>query len=387
MSSKRVVAHLVRHYLAPTETFIGNQIFSLRNFRPIVITRQSYQSHGFILDDIFCAMEILKGFHKTHADLSYTFFKQPTRKEVNLLSDIIFSNEVKLLHFHYAVDARYFLNLKRTTKLPSIVSCYGYDVSSFAGRYLGYGKRYLRPIFSEMDIFLVMSEDMRQDLMGLGCPEEKIITHYYGIEAERFACPERCYENKSILNILMCGTLEIKKAQHLVLKALRRLETEGRIIQKFRITIVGNGPMRKHLEHMVQDFGWQDRVIFTGYIPYQTERFIKMYWDADIFALPSMAVKRDKEGIPGTIVEAMASGLPIVTTYHAGIPEVIENGKHGILVQEGDIEGLSGALRKLIESRALREQLGYSAAKRAIREFNVRERIKYLEKIYESLIQ
>lgn len=380
------VAHLIRNYLGPTETFIGYQIFSLRSFKPLVFCHQSNRDNSFVLKDTFCTTEILKGFSKINANLFYSLFRCLTKKETELFLEIIKSSQVKLLHFHYAVDARYFLSLKKKLNLPSVVSLYGYDTSSFPRSYFSYGRVYIKPIFEQIDKFLAMSEDMKKDLIGLGCPEEKILVHYYGIETEKFAYPERKYEDKEIVNILMCGTLEIKKAQHLVLEALRQLEISKNLKKKFQVTVVGDGPMRKHLINMVKDFEWENRVSFKGFIPYNDDRLVEEYQKADIFALPSITVKGDKEGIPGTIVEAMASGLPVVSTFHAGIPEIIENYKQGILVKERDIDGLAEALRGLIGNRVLRENLGRTAAERAIKEFDAKMRIKNLEKIYQSLL-
>ncbi len=384
MEDKPVVAHLIRSYRAPTETFIYYQLKFLQSFKPIVFCHKKNKNDQNSINNIFASMEMLKGYHKKFAHYSYKMFRHLTSKECEIFKEIISQHNTKLLHFHYAVDARYFLRLKRKLHLPSVVSLYGYDVSSFPRLYLGYGRSYLKPIYEEIDKFLAMSEDMRKDLIKLGCPEKKIIIHYYGVEVQSFAFPERKYEDKDVVNILMVGTLEVKKAQHIVLTALRSIEKY--LKNKFTVSIVGSGPMSKHLHKMVREYSWNEKVKFFGFIPYGSEELIKVYRNADIFALPSTTVKGDKEGIPGTIVEAMASGLPVVSTYHAGIPEVIENYKQGILVRENDIKGLGEALRFLIENRNLREELGRGAAERAIKEFDARERIKNLENIYRSMI-
>jgi len=113
---------------------------------------------------------------------------------------------------------------------------------------------------------------------------------------------------------------------------------------------------------------------------------VEQYRQADIFALPSITIRGDKEGIPGTIIEAMAAGLPVVSTYHAGIPEVIEHDQDGLLVEEGDLEGLSLALGKLIENRALRERLGRAAVQTAIACCGLQSRTPELERIYTRLL-
>jgi colanic acid/amylovoran biosynthesis glycosyltransferase len=237
-----------------------------------------------------------------------------------------------------------------------------------------------------MDCFIAMSKDMRQDLTQIGCPENKIIVHYYGIDTDRFAYPERTYPEKRVVNILVCGTLEPKKAQDRVLQALHLWEQSGQSSYSFTVTFMGDGPLRPKLESLVHSFGWQDRVRFLGHVPYHEPRLVEEYRQADIFTLPSITIKGDKEGIPGTIVEAMACGLPVVSTYHAGIPEIIVNEENGLLVDEQDLEGLSRALGRLIENRALRERLGRAAACTATSRCRLLSRTRELECVYDQLL-
>jgi len=114
---------------------------------------------------------------------------------------------------------------------------------------------------------------------------------------------------------------------------------------------------------------------------------VSFYKEADIFVLPSITRKDyNKEGIPGTIVEAMASGLPVVTTKHAGIPEIIHDYKEGILVKERDIEGIAMALEELLVNVKLRASLGKRASEKAYGELNLINGTKRLEAIYDKVI-
>ena len=381
-----VVAHVMRGYLARTETFIGNQIVTAETYQSIVLCHHRVEGHSYPLDNIASVSDLLSPCARLVDSLCYRAVRKLAPSAANMLARHAITSHVCLLHFHYLVDARFFLPLKHNTGLPSLVSAYGYDVSSFPREYLGYGKRYLKPLFNNIELFVAMSQDMRRDLVSLGCPEERIVVHYYGADTRRFVYPERKYHDNYEVNILVCGTLEIKKAQHLVLEALRLVEQRKMAKRRFRVTLVGSGPMRPRLEQQVTDYGWGDVVTFTGHIPHHQQNLIEEYRRADIFSLPSITVKGDKEGIPGTIVEAMAAGLPVVSTYHAGIPEVIESGRNGILVQERDVEAMARAFAELIDNSGLREQLGSAAAAKAADELDLHVRTESLERIYTSLL-
>jgi colanic acid/amylovoran biosynthesis glycosyltransferase len=377
------VAHAMHAYLARTETFVQNQLTTLRRWRPVVVCHHLRPQTDFSFQEGATATSLLPPVLARVDSLAYRVARITVPQATRALADYVLSEDARLIHYHFLTDARFLLGLKRTARLPAVVSCYGYDVSSFPRKWKGLGKRYLQATFDQMECFLAMSEDMRDDLLALGCPESRIRVHYHGSNTRRFRFQERVYDRQGPLTILCCARLEPRKAQDLVFQALRQVEKSGR--EQFRIVVVGEGAMRSRLERLIADYHWAGRVTMTGHIPHTSERLVEQFRAADIFVQPSVTINGLKEGIPGTIVEAMAAGLPIVASAHAGIPTVIENRRHGLLVRERDQDGLAEALEALLADPQLRERLGRAAAERAQLELDIHVRAVELERIYDDV--
>lgn len=381
-----VVGHVARVFLAPTETFVWNQVRTLERHTPVAFCRRREPSFDFPFEVVSVA-DVVSPAARSVDDVSYRAARHLTRRAATALATAAERRSVELLHFHFLVDARFFLRFKRSLGVPAIVSGYGYDVSLFPRSFGGFGKRYLAPLFAEIDRFLAMSEDMKEDMLALGCPPQKVVVHYYGTDTDRFAAIPRTYDDPAVVNVLSCGRLQAKKGPDRLLRALHLWEQgAGDRRRPFRVTLVGDGPMRAELEALVSELGWRDRVTFLGHVPHEDPRLLDEYARADVFALPSVTANGEKEGIPGTIVEAMAAGLPVVSTFHAGIPAVVQDGLTGLLVPEHDLDALAAALGRAVTDAALRAELGTKAARSAGAELRLQEKTPELEAIYDDVL-
>jgi colanic acid/amylovoran biosynthesis glycosyltransferase len=380
---KAAVVHAIRGYLAPTETFVGNQIATLQRYTSIVIAHHRSPNREFDIANMYVINERGNALERAVGSLAYSTTKALMPYEVAAAARWLGSFDPVLWHFHFAVDAAFFLPLLNAVRLPSVVSLYGYDISSFPHRLGGLGLRYLRRTFDQVDLFLAMSEDMKRDAIRCGIPEEKIRIHYHGINTQRFRFDARTYDAKPCLNILCVGHLEPKKGQQHLVRAAAELRAQG---VNAKVILVGVGELEREIKRTIDREQLHEKVELVGYVPHLSDRLVQYYHDADVFVhFSSTQPDGDKEGIPGTIVEAMAAGLPIITTRHAGIPEVITDGVHGMLLDEHDPAKIVPALRRLQEDVELRRRLGTAAAQRAHNELDVRPKTQALERIYDSL--
>lgn len=379
------IAHLLRVFARPTETFIVDQIKALRGFRPEVFCHHRDLAAPPAGVEIFSLDEELKGVAGSCQRTAYSLFRFLTPCASGRLLERLRARKIALLHLHYLVDARFYLPVIRRAGLPSVVSCYGWDVSRFPRAAGGLGRLYLRRVFPVVDAVLAMSDEMKRALISLGCPEEKVSVYYYGVPVKKFYYPDRKYDRAGAVEILFCGRLVPKKAPGILLEALEIMEREGTVSVPWKLTYVGSGSLREEVERKAERMGWKGRVGFTGHIATSDPRLVEAYRRADVFCLPSRTAAGDKEGIPGTLVEAMASGLPVISTRHAGIPEVVSDGVEGTLVAEGDAPALARALARALSDSAWREEKGRAAARRA-RGLDLNSRIGELEKIYRELI-
>jgi len=365
-----MILHLERKFTAPTEVFIADQVNFQNEYKNVVFTAR----------------------HLNHLKINAEVFESPTGwannvkiisgKQIRFLKGKYSELRPDLVHSHFLTDASYFHPFTSKIDIPKICSAYGYDVSRFPKYFWGFGEWYLKRIFDSYNCFLAMSNDMADDLEQLGCPHHKIRIHYHGIDTQLFKV-DRVYNDSETFNILTIASLVPKKGHLTVLKSLVTLK-KMRPKLNFFYTIVGKGVLLEELQKFVAENGLNPNVEFKGHVSHG-EEFLKILEQADVFVHPSITDQAgDKEGIPGTIVQAMASSLPVIATHHAGIPDVIRANWNGLLIKERDDLQLAEFLSELSENSKKRELLGKNAFNTAVNELDVRQKTKNLINIYQT---
>ena len=179
-------------------------------------------------------------------------------------------------------------------------------------------------------------------LQMMGCPPEKIAVSRMGIDMTRFT-PREVKAPAAPLEILSVARLTEKKGLHVAIEACRQLKEQG---MAFRYRILGIGPWERRLRTLIEQYQLDDVIEMSGFKP--SHQVKEMLERADVFLLPSITgTDGDMEGIPVALMEAMAVGIPVVSTVHSGIPELVESGKTGWLVPENDAQALAERLAAL----------------------------------------
>lgn len=298
--------------------------------------------------------------------------------EAGRLAVLVDERHVGWLHAHFAhgpTSVAHFVHL--LTGVPFSFSAHAKDVYQSAPDLL---RRKIR----DAEFVATCTETSRRYLAGLfaGEPDAayqqaKVHLVYHGVDAQRFAPPAgkaRAEAPDAAPLILAVGRLVEKKGWPDLLAACHLLAERG---VAFQCAIYGDGPLKADLKRQIQESGLRDRVALRGACAH--EQLPDIYRSATIFALaPCIAADGDRDGIPNVLMEAMASGLPVVTTPVGGILELVQADASGLIVPERDAVALADALERLLVDPGLRERLGAAARTRIVTRFAAAENLQRL---------
>lgn len=236
-------------------------------------------------------------------------------------------------------------------------------------------------LFRRGDLMLPISELWAERLKAMGCPQEKIAVSRMGVDMEKFSL-RPLKQPGTPLEIISVARLTEKKGLHVAIEACRLLKGRG---VDFRYNILGTGPWERRLHTLIEQYGLEDCVFMPGFKP--SHEVKAMLDDADLFLLPSVTgVDGDMEGIPVALMEAMAVGIPVVSTIHSGIPELIDAEQSGWLVPENDAHALADKLQAFadIDEQTLRPMLS-RAREKVETEFNQQRIYRELAGLLQTL--
>lgn len=228
------------------------------------------------------------------------------------------------------------------------------------------GEHYYDELWEKVDLVLPISEHWQRLVLKLGCSPRKVAVHHMGVDTKRLTFRARDNETAEPMKLLSVSRLVEKKGLADAIAAVAGLREVG---LRARYRIVGDGPLRDELEAMVIDLGLGDVVELIG--SKTQDEVQELLDDAHVLLAPSVtAANGDQEGIPVSIMEAMAHGLPVVSTKHTGIPELVEDGVSGYLVEEHDVSALTDVLARLAQEPERWAELGRAGRAKVERDFD-----------------
>ena len=287
-----------------------------------------------------------------------------------------------IIHCHFPENGQLAVFLR------DIGAIKGKIVTSFHGykrQYVTHPRRSraFHKLFEKGDLFLACSKHMKQWFDESGWGGGKIIVHRYGVHVDRFLPSKAPAHSHNRVRLLSVGRLVEKKgfayAVRGVAKVLKRFPT-------IQYDIAGDGPERSHLERLIMDLGAQSNIRLLGW--QERTEVLRLFRQSNIFLAPSVTSQDgDQEGIPLVLHEAMALRLPVISTRHTGIPELIRDGESGFLVAERDVDGIADRLTYLMTHPETWLEMGQRGRKH-IEEFsNLDKQNDRLIEIYRSLTE
>jgi colanic acid/amylovoran biosynthesis glycosyltransferase len=374
-----VVAEFVNTYLPRTQTFVYGALTALTAVRPIVFARDTENVETFPFDDL---VEIRAGgvagtlFDKACSRL---FDRRPLR-ELRYRVAVERSGAVAM-HGHFGWSAPTTLPLKRDLGLPLVTTFYGVDMSALPRR-REWAAVY-EQLFHRGDRFLVEGGHMKRCLAALGCPESRIVVHHIGVDNDRIRFSERRMPDDGGVRILMCSSFVEKKGIPYGLEAFAKVRGT---VGDARLLLAGDGPQRAAVEQLIDALGIRDSVDLLGFVDHG--RFLELVQESHVFLAPSVTAENgDTEGgAPTVLLEAQSAGMPVVSTTHADIPEVVLEGRSGLLAPERDSDALADRLLTLISDEASWPEMGRVGRDHVATEYDRQGQARRLEEVYLSLV-
>lgn len=289
---------------------------------------------------------------------------------------VIFKYKINIIHAHSTIPTGFLaVIISKIFRIPSFVTAHGMDVNNFENSLIF--KRIISYTLNNCYKTIAVSDDLADKMEQLGVDENKILVLRNAVDINRFKpingksfLKDEVEENEVV--ILFVGYLDTFKGIFELIDAFFKIYKENKSI---KLLIVGTGPKHKELKRKVSELELDNSVIFTGKVAHGDIH--QYYQAADIFVLPSYS-----EGLPLSILEAMASNTSVIAGNVGGIPEIIEDGKNGFIVPPKDIEVLIEKLNILIFNTKLRESFAKNSLKMVQNNFDINKKTNSLIKFY-----
>lgn len=301
------------------------------------------------------------------------------------LGRVLRENGTALLHAHFGVEGVYAVPMARALGVPLVTTLHGFDVTVTKAQLLASKKpswlnyvAWRDGLFEAGAVFICVSEHIRRRALDWGYPADRTVVLPIGVDVDLI----RPAEPVPTPRIVHVARLVPKKGTSYLLRAFAAVRTA---VPDAELVVIGDGPLRGSLTALADELGVAGHVRFLG--AQSHAETLRQVAQARLLCLPSVtAPSGDQEGLGMVLLEAAATGRPVVGTDHGGIPEAVVDGCNGYLVPEKDVTALADRLLTLLRDPALCEQFGAAGRRMVVERYNLRRRTDQLEALYRTLI-
>jgi len=360
---------------------IYRQVKALRGVNTFVMTKELQNAKRFPFSDVEIIpkqrMNLLR-----HGWLKFVKRRPPVvyRGEYRVLASLLARRRADLMHIYFGHTGVHLLPFIKEWDKPCVVSFHGADVA-LKEDIANYPAK-LCQLFEAVPLVLARSQSLADRLVQMGCPPEKLRINRTGVPLDEFSFVDRQAPPDGHWRVMQACRLIPKKG---VATSLRAFAIFKKDHPQAKFYIAGKGPLQPELEMLAAGLGIFKDVHFIGFL--SQPKLMELYASSHLFLHPSeMPPDENQEGVPNSILEAMATGLPVAATQHGGIPEAVEHGRTGWLVPEEDHIALANAMQEITRSPRVLTEMGLRAREAVIKRFGQEAQIDQLEWFYEEAI-
>lgn len=309
--------------------------------------------------------------------LQLRFTRKLYKKPFSYISDQVLlqslkKNNIGVVLVEYGLHAHSLREVLKASGLPVVVHFHGFDASI---RQVIKSCNNYKEVFSLATTIIAVSKKMEQMLLELGCPKEKLIYNVYGPQPE-FSKIAPTFSKKQFIAI---GRFTNKKAPYYTILAFKEvLKTHP----DATLLMAGDGELLNTCKNLISLYRLENNIKLIGIITPETYR--ELLTESLAFVQHSItAANGDMEGTPVSILEASAAGLPVISTHHAGIPDVIIHEETGLLCDEHDVEAMANNMKRVLDDVNFAKQLGQNGKEHIKQNFSME---RHIDKLQEVLI-
>lgn len=405
---KPLVVSLCGTFLKPEMLSVYRQVAGLRRHRTVVFTERRLNAEQFPFEPVVVmqrpppAVRTKRRKQRQRGNFIRRFWykhllKQwpPPEKPKPLTSitvlpvvyddsynlfELLKERQPQLAHVYYGHKAVKYLPMIRRWGGPLVVSFHGVDVTESV--YREADPATLMEVFGHARLILGRSRSLLDRLAAMGCPPEKLRLNRTPVPLEGLDHAVRSPPADGRWRLLQACRLIPKKGLRSALMAMRLVADAW---PHAILTLAGDGPLAGEMQALAAELGLGPHVVFAGWC--EQDQLRALYRDSHLFLHPSETTDGgDREGIPNSLLEGMAAGLPAVATWHGGIPEAVSDGRNGLLVPEKSPAELAAAMLRLMADPALLAALSREAAASMEANFGAARQIAALEDCYAEAI-